>query len=126
MCGIVLGWVDVPVLLVEDDPAIQATVADVLDFAGYPVALASNGTEALVQIDHGLEPCVILLDMRMPVLDGWGFARALRERGRALKIVVLSAAQDAQRWAAEIQADGWVAKPFELPDLLAAVERFCG
>jgi DNA-binding response OmpR family regulator len=63
--------------------------------------------------------------MRMPVLDGWGFARELGARGMKVPIVVMTAAQDARRWADEIGADGYVAKPFDLTDLLAAVERWC-
>jgi len=62
--------------------------------------------------------------MRMPVLDGWGFARELAARGVKVPIVVMTAAQDARRWAEEIGAEGYVAKPFDLTDLLAAVERW--
>ena len=64
--------------------------------------------------------------MRMPVLDGWGFARQLKEQGRSVTIIVMTAAQNARRWAEEIDADGYIAKPFDLPDLLAAVERVSG
>ena len=64
--------------------------------------------------------------MRMPVMDGWGFARALRERGIKLPILVMTAAQDARRWAQEIDAEGYLAKPFDLLDLLSAVERLQG
>jgi CheY-like chemotaxis protein len=63
----------------------------------------------------------VLLDMRMPILDGWDFASALRERGIILPILVMTAAQDARRWAQEIGAAGYVSKPFELLDLLTAV-----
>lgn len=69
-------------------------------------------------------PALVLLDMRMPRLDGWGFARALRERGRTPPIVVMTAARDARRWADEIGARGYLAKPFELGELLEAVRRF--
>jgi CheY-like chemotaxis protein len=61
--------------------------------------------------------------MRMPTLDGWGFARALRARGFQVPILVMTAAQDARRWAREIDAEGFVAKPFDLLDLLDAVGR---
>ncbi len=111
-----------PVLVVDDDPAILATVSEILDFEGYPVETASNGKEALKSLERR-RPSLVLLDMRMPVLDGWGFARALRERGITLPVIVMTAAQDARRWADEIGAAGHVSKPFELPELLAAVER---
>ena len=113
---------EAPILVVEDDPAILAVVAEALDFEGYPVCTATNGAEALAVLQE-TRPALVLLDMRMPVLDGWGFARALRERGIQLPIVVMTAAQDARRWAEEIEAPAYLAKPFELPDLLAVVER---
>jgi two-component system chemotaxis response regulator CheY len=65
----------------------------------------------------------VLLDMRMPEMDGWGFARAIRERGMQLPILVMTAAENARAWANEIGADGFVSKPFELEELLAAVAR---
>lgn len=111
-----------PILVVDDDPSILATVSEILKFEGYPVATASNGAEALEQIERQ-PPSLVLLDMRMPVLDGWGVARRLSEQGRRLPIVVMTAAQDARRWAEEIGAAGYVAKPFDLSDLLDAIER---
>ncbi len=114
-----------PILVVDDDVAIQETVAAILTFEGYPVALAANGLEGLQALEQ-LHPALILLDMRMPVLDGWGFARSLHERGMQIPIVVMTAAQDAKRWAHEIRAAGYLAKPFELPELLTEVERVHG
>ena len=114
---------DSPILVVDDDPSILATVSEILEFEGYPVRTATNGAEALQVIEQE-PPSLVLLDMRMPVLDGWGLARRLGERGVRLPIVVMTAAQDARRWAEEIGAAGYVPKPFELPELLDTVERF--
>jgi CheY-like chemotaxis protein len=111
-----------PILVVDDDPTILATVSETLDLEGYPVVTASNGAEALEAVERE-RPWVVLLDMRMPILDGWGFVRAIRERGISLTVVVMTAAADARRWAREIGAQGVLAKPFELDDLLAAVQR---
>ncbi len=111
-----------PILVVDDDPALRQTVSAILIDEGYPVAEAADGAEALECVER-LRPSLILLDMRMPVLDGWGFARTLRARDIRVPIVVMTAARDAQRWAEEIAADDWLAKPFELLDLLATVER---
>lgn len=110
------------VLVVDDDRAIVTAVAEFLGMEGYAVETASNGVEALAAIEREL-PSVVLLDMRMPILDGWGFARALRERGHSVPILVMTAAQDARRWAAEVGAADYLAKPFDLLDLLAVVER---
>lgn len=112
-----------PILVIDDDPAIRATVAEILMAEGYSVATASNGADGLLALDR-LDPALVLLDMRMPILDGWGFARALQARGVPVPILVMTAAQDARRWAREINAEGFVAKPFELLDLLEAVGRF--
>jgi CheY-like chemotaxis protein len=112
-----------PILIIDDDPAIRATVAEILMSEGYSVATASNGADGLTSLDR-LDPVLVLLDMRMPILDGWGFARALHARGIQVPILVMTAAQDARRWAREIDAEGFVAKPFELLDLLDAVGRF--
>ena len=110
-----------PILVVDDDPDILSTVSDILEFEGYTVERAMNGAEGLKVIDR-IRPWLVLLDMRMPVLNGWDFARTLKEQGINLPILVMTAAQDAQRWAHEIGAEGYVAKPFDLNDLLLAIE----
>ncbi len=111
------------ILVVDDDPAILMTVADILEFEGYSVQTASNGAEALAVLDD-VRPRLILLDMRMPVLDGWSFSLILKERGFSSPVVVMTAAQDAGRWAREIDAAAYLSKPFDLNDLLSTVERF--
>jgi CheY-like chemotaxis protein len=112
-----------PILVIDDDVEILGTVVDILEFEGYEVARAFNGAEGLALVEQ-LQPVLVLLDMRMPVLSGWDFARILKERGVHVPILVMTAAQDAAHWAAEIGAAGYVAKPFHVADLLTAVERF--
>lgn len=116
---------DADILVVDDDETILVTIGDCLELEGYSVVRAANGAEALQEVARQ-QPGLVLLDMRMPVLDGWGFARAARERGLTLNIVVMSAAADARRWARDIQAQGVMPKPFELDDLMATVERYYG
>jgi CheY-like chemotaxis protein len=113
---------ELPILVVDDDPSILETVREILDLEGYAVETATNGADALEKVKHS-PPLFILLDMRMPILDGWGFAREMRARGVSIPIVVMTAAQDARRWANEIGAAAYVAKPFEIPDFLTTVER---
>ena len=113
---------DAPILVVDDDPNILDVVSELLDMEGYRVTTAANGAEALRVVEQQL-PSLVLLDMRMPVLDGWGFAKELRARGVTLPILVMTAAQNARMWAEEIGAQGYVAKPFEVPALLDAVEK---
>jgi len=113
------------VLVVDDDTSILDTVSAILSGEGYDVVSASSGQEALDAVARK-QPVVILLDMRMPVMDGWAVARALRSQGITVPIVVMTAAESAKRWADEVGAEGYLAKPFGLDDLLATVERFRG
>ena len=108
------------ILVVDDDPSIVAVVSEILVAEGHEVVSAENGAEALAKVS---DEALVLLDMRMPVLDGWGFAREFRAAGKRSPIVVMTAAENARRWAEEIGADGYLAKPFEIDALIAAVER---
>ena len=95
---------------------------DFLEGEGLVVRTAANGAEALELLED-LAPALILLDMRMPVLDGWGFAERCRERQLAYPIVVMTAAESAERWAEEIGATAYIAKPFDVDELLQTIER---
>ncbi len=111
---------DIRVLVVDDEPDIRATVAEMLEIEGYSVDEAVNGADALRVIElHA--PDVILLDMRMPVLDGWGFAAEMNRRQLVIPIIVMTAARDAARWAAEIAASASLSKPFGFDDLIRTV-----
>ena len=111
-----------PILVIDDDPGILSTVSEILEDEGYPVELATNGAEGLQVLDR-VQPSLVVLDMRMPVLDGWSFARILHERGIHLPILVMTAARDARHWAQEIGADGYIEKPFDLLTLIDSVAR---
>jgi two-component system chemotaxis response regulator CheY len=109
-------------LVVDDDPAILSTVSDILSDEGYHVVTATNGAEALETLER-IDPQLILLDMRMPVMDGWQFAQARSSQQRSIPLVVMTAAHDARKWALEIGAADYLAKPFDLLELLEVVER---
>jgi two-component system, chemotaxis family, chemotaxis protein CheY len=114
------------VLIVDDDPDMLDLVADALDRKGYRTMKAWNGEEAL-QLVAETEPQLVLLDMRMPVMDGWEFAHAFRERfGRRIPIVVVTAAEDSRLRAAEIGANADLGKPFELARLYEVVADTVG
>src|SRR5690349_3028857 len=101
------------VLVVEDDEDLVYLITILLEEQGYCVITAANGREALEALQAGL-PDLILLDMKMPVMSGPEFARELSAQHRHLPpIVVVTAADDAQRRASEIHADGWLGKPFD-------------
>ncbi len=112
------------VLVVDDDQELLDLVAFILEQTGFDVRKASNGLEGLEAVAQAM-PHLILLDMKMPVMDGWEFAKQLRARhDHATPIVVLTAADDARKRAMEIGAVGWVSKPFDLDTLLNAVRRY--
>jgi CheY-like chemotaxis protein len=115
------------ILLVDDDATIQELVRATLTQAGYAVAVASDGLAALklVASPQSVEPDLILLDLHMPVMDGWTFARAYRRLpGRHAPIIVFSAVFDAGNQAARIQAQAVLTKPFDVDELLAHVARY--
>jgi CheY-like chemotaxis protein len=114
------------VLVVEDDADLAALVEMILADAGYPVRTAAEGAQALARVEERM-PGVILLDMRMPVMNGWEFARAFADRyGRAAPIVVVTAAENARARAEEVGADGWIEKPFDLQAVIDAVAVHLG
>jgi DNA-binding response OmpR family regulator len=95
-------------------------VGSLLELHGYGVRLAAGGAEALAALEREI-PVLVLLDMRMRGTDGWAVAAAIRARGLVLPVVVMTAAQDARLWAEEIGADGYIAKPFHIDELLEVV-----
>jgi two-component system, chemotaxis family, chemotaxis protein CheY len=110
-------------LVVDDDPTIREMLEMLLDSEGYEVATASNGADALDALPE-LHPDLIILDMKMPVMDGWEFMDRYRTLPDATApVVVLSAAQDTGRRAAEVGAQAYVSKPFAIDDLLKVVEQ---
>lgn len=114
------------VLVVEDDDNIRELVDVILSGAGYEVFTASDGAAAL-QLLGSTRPDLVLLDMRMPIMDGWEFARRYRARPEPhAPIVVLTAARDAAARAAEIHANGYLGKPFNIGELLTLVSHHAG
>ena len=111
------------VLLVDDDDAIREFVTLFLTDEGFDVATAPHGAAALDLVGQ-IQPDVILLDLSMPVMDGWEFSAAYRRLpGPHVPVVALTAATDAVGAVQEIGAAGTLAKPFALDDLLAIVQN---
>jgi two-component system, chemotaxis family, chemotaxis protein CheY len=112
------------VLVVDDDPDILEALSEILEAEGYAVARARNGHDALERLAPA--PRLVLLDLMMPVMDGWEFARRLRQRSDSaskVPIIVLSADRNVSAKAREIGAVGYLAKPFELGDLLHLIRH---
>lgn len=114
------------VLVVEDDASIRDITALALRSAGHTVDTAASGPQALALLEHETVD-VILLDVRMPLMDGAEFARRYRERTPApAPIIVLTAARDSTMARAEFQASRFIEKPFDLEALLGAIEDVAG
>ncbi len=112
------------ILVVEDDPDIVFALVTFLEAEDYSIRTSENGLDALALLEKSGMPDLILLDMKMPVMDGWKFAEAFRAiYDRQVPIVVMTAAGDPARRAREIDADGWLGKPFDASALLEVVRR---
>lgn len=116
------------ILVVDDDPDIRETVADVLQDEGHTVQVASNGREALDLLRDGQGaplPELVLLDLMMPELDGWGFLAEVERDPRlaSLPVVVFSAYTSGQASVASLKVRGFVRKPLRLEELLDAITR---
>jgi CheY-like chemotaxis protein len=110
------------VLIAEDDPDLRELVVLTLRDAGIDVDEAGDGCEALARIVER-KPDLVLLDMMMPVMDGFGFADALRAMDQPPPVLVMTAADHAAQSARKIGAVGWLAKPFDIDALVKTVSR---
>lgn len=111
--------------MVDDDPDILEALSEILEAEGFVIRRARNGKEALERLEPE-PPHLILLDLMMPVMDGWEFAQRMRQKPPAIAeipLIVLSADRNVGSKAADIGAVGHLAKPFELNDLLSMVRR---
>nr|WP_255652077.1 MULTISPECIES: response regulator [unclassified Corallococcus] len=119
---------DAPVVLVvDDDPDILEALSEILEAEGFEIRRARNGKEALERLEPD-PPHLILLDLMMPVMDGWEFAQRMRQKPAfaGIPIIVLSADRNVGSKAKDIGAMGHLAKPFELNDLLSMVRQSLG
>lgn len=108
------------VLVVDDEPQVRATVREALTFEGYDVTEATNGAEALALLPE-VRPAAIVLDLWMPVMDGWAFRRAQLAAHPEIPVIVLSALDLSHERLDELRADALLGKPFDLDVLYDAV-----
>jgi CheY-like chemotaxis protein len=117
------------VFVVEDEEMIRESIVEYLDENGYAAVGASDGRDALEKLGASSDgpPCLILLDLMMPIMDG----RTFRERQldspklAAIPVIVFSAYRDVAAAAIEMKAVGHLEKPLRLPDLLRQVRQYC-
>jgi CheY-like chemotaxis protein len=109
------------ILVIDDNACVREVISEVLGIEGYRVQVAADGAQALDCVDRTV-PALAVLDMLMPVLDGWGFARGLEARHVSLPVLVVTAGENDRDWADEIGAAGWIPKPFDVDDLIDMVK----
>jgi len=114
------------VLVIDDDPGIRRLMTSFLKLEGFAPVTAANGKEALAYLRNGGVVHVILLDLRMPVMDGWTFRREQRRDPAIadIPVVVLSGA-DAEH-APELAAAAWFDKPVSVSQVISVIPRLCG
>jgi len=116
------------IFVVEDEEMIRESVVEFLDDNGYEAVGAVDGLDALNKLAApGLRPCLILLDLMMPIMDGRTFREQQLQTPElaAIPVVLFSAYRDLSRTADELHAAGHLPKPLKLPDLLRTVQQHC-
>ncbi|MFO7167993.1 MAG: response regulator [Chloroflexota bacterium] len=115
------------VLIVDDDRDIREMLAQTLEDEGYQVLSAADGREALELLRSEPLPCLILLDLMMPVMNGWEFREAQLRQPELVDIpvVILSARTDVAQAAAEMQGVSYIAKPIDFDLLINTVAQHC-
>jgi CheY-like chemotaxis protein len=113
------------VFVVEDDVDTRDMMGRFLELEGFTVEVAANGKQALERLNAGMHPCVILLDLMMPVMDGWQFrSQQIRDAALAsIPVIVVSAA--GKERMGDIEANAYLSKPVDLEQLLAEVTQYC-
>ena len=114
------------VMIVEDDRDTREMLGRFLELEGFDVRTAANGQLALDALQEQARPCVILLDLMMPVMNGWQFReQQVRDpRFSRIPVVVVTAAGPRDD-IPEIKADGWLSKPVDFDRLLATIGSLC-
>ena len=116
------------VLLVEDDPELREALAQVLSDEGYRFSGVRNGLEAIRSLQNGDRPGVILLDLSMPVVNGWEF-RIHQKRTPSIAdipVVLITARRYSRDEIAWLEPADFLQKPIDLQRLLDTVRRYCG
>ena len=114
------------VLVIDDDDELAEVLRQALRESGYAVATVRHGAAALDLIGQ-IQPDLILLDLRMPIMDGWSFVTQYRRIGKSAgRIVLVSGHPDVREISQRLGADAYVGKPFELTQLLSTVEQQLG
>lgn len=116
------------ILIVDDEPDLRETLKEIFEVSGFTAVTAGNGQEAFGLLEKGGAPCLVLLDLMMPVMNGWEFLNRLKsdrpQTFSRMPIIVMSAVADTtdvhRRYACEVMR-----KPLNIPHLLEMASRHC-
>jgi len=116
------------ILVIEDDEGIRETIKDLLEMEGFAARTAENGREGLRVLAEMAEPCLILLDLMMPVMNGWEFLDVLKNEQRhvlaTIPVVVTTGAADAggveQKYGCDV-----LKKPVDIERLVELAQKYC-
>lgn len=116
------------ILIVEDDTDLREALSQILTDEGYRVWSVEHGRAALECLRDGSKPCLILLDLTMPVMNGWQFRAEQREDPdlAGIPVVVISAGANLAEQVVPLGIQDYIRKPIQLGQLLATVGRYCG
>lgn len=113
------------VMIVEDDPDTREMLGKFLELEGFEVETAANGQQALDRLENGAKPNVIVLDLMMPVMDGWEFRRRQMNDARFSSIPTIVVSAAGRDRMAQVPANAYLAKPIDMDELLTRVGAFC-
>ena len=115
------------ILIIEDEADIRESLADVLGLRGYDVATVVNGREALERLEAGLTPCLIILDLMLPVMSGWEFRRQqlANDKWAEIPTVLLSGITNLPGESQRLRAVSFLPKPIDFASLYNTVDGYC-
>jgi CheY-like chemotaxis protein len=114
------------ILVVDDEPSLMEAISSVLEDEGYPVTTAADGAAALRVLNDGLRPCLAILDLMMPSMNGWELRAAMLADAALAEIPVAVVSAFAHGEMTTLKPSAVLQKPFKLSEILELADRYCG
>lgn len=114
------------ILIVDDEPSLAEALSSVLEDEGYAVTAAPNGAAALHAMHGGLRPCLAILDLMMPTMNGWELRAAMLADPQLAEIPVAIVSAHVRGDMPDLAPAAVIQKPFELAQIIALANQYCG
>ena len=114
------------ILVVDDEPSLAEAMSSVLEDEGYAVTTAADGLAALRALNDGLRPCLAILDLMMPSMNGWELRAAMLADPSLADIPVAIVSAFARGEMSTLRPSAILQKPFELSEIVKLADRYCG